>query len=356
MPRYTTFLEDFVSFIKEESLYRWLIIFIISINLMAFYSGLDKGVPSAGESQKPSRVGSIIEKDIMSKASEEEKKKAAFTAAFFILAIAGVILIGLIISFIMFVHRIHPHKILEKCHSPTHARWDIWDVLKVVILFIFFGYIITLIEYILSAVFPAIKLNERIVSIINTSILDILVMALVLYFVISWHKHKLSDLGLTLKNFAKNITYGFVGYISITPALVAALLITVFFVGLFRYKPEPQPILDMFLKEDKKMVLTYLTFFVAIIGPVVEEIFFRGFLYRAVKKEVGMKWAILTSGLIFSFLHAHIVAFLPIFVLGVFLAYLYEKTGSIISSITVHITHNLAMLSLILFIKNVGIH
>jgi membrane protease YdiL (CAAX protease family) len=38
-------------------------------------------------------------------------------------------------------------------------------------------------------------------------------------------------------------------------------------------------------------------------------------------------------------------------ILGILLAYLYEKTGSLVPSITVHITHNLASLFMVFLVK-----
>ena len=85
----------------------------------------------------------------------------------------------------------------------------------------------------------------------------------------------------------------------------------------------------------------------------MEEIFFRGFLYTAIKKETNTGQAIFISALLFSFLHAHLVGFLPILILGMFLAYLYEKTGSLVPSITVHVIHNLIMVVFIFLIKGI---
>jgi membrane protease YdiL (CAAX protease family) len=48
------------------------------------------------------------------------------------------------------------------------------------------------------------------------------------------------------------------------------------------------------------------------------------------------------------------VGFLPIMALGLLLTYLYEKTGSLVSSMAVHIMHNVAMVILVFLARNIG--
>jgi len=74
-------------------------------------------------------------------------------------------------------------------------------------------------------------------------------------------------------------------------------------------------------------------------------------MYPALKKKIGITASIVCTSCIFGILHAHMVGFLPIVLLGILLAYLYEKTGSLVPSIFVHITHNVGMLVLVFVVK-----
>jgi membrane protease YdiL (CAAX protease family) len=105
------------------------------------------------------------------------------------------------------------------------------------------------------------------------------------------------------------------------------------------------------MEEKRSGILLFLTIFVAVFGPIAEEMFFRGFMYSAIKKRLGVLSAALLSAAIFSSLHTNIVGFLPIMTLGVLLAYLYETTGSLVASMTVHIVHNSIMIGFVFFIK-----
>jgi len=76
-------------------------------------------------------------------------------------------------------------------------------------------------------------------------------------------------------------------------------------------------------------------------------------LYGALKKSLGVALAVIISGFLFSFLHINLLGFIPIMALGVFLAYMRERTGSLIPSITVHIVHNSAITMMMFFIRDI---
>jgi membrane protease YdiL (CAAX protease family) len=88
-------------------------------------------------------------------------------------------------------------------------------------------------------------------------------------------------------------------------------------------------------------------------APVVEEILFRGFLQPAVRTTFGKLKAIFISGLLFALIHLNAHVFLQIFILGLLLAYLFEKTESLIAPITVHICHNTATLAFLISFKHI---
>jgi len=50
--------------------------------------------------------------------------------------------------------------------------------------------------------------------------------------------------------------------------------------------------------------------------------------------------ALILSSAFFSLIHQNAFAFLPVFVLGLGLGYLYEKRGTLLPSIALHIVHN----------------
>ncbi len=88
------------------------------------------------------------------------------------------------------------------------------------------------------------------------------------------------------------------------------------------------------------MVLILMAVAAVLVAPVSEELVFRGYLYPAAKKFAGPWMAAICTGLVFAAAHGSLAALLPLFIFGVVLAVLYEKTGSIWAPIAVHFCFN----------------
>ncbi|MBN4064466.1 CPBP family intramembrane metalloprotease [Dehalococcoides mccartyi] len=79
---------------------------------------------------------------------------------------------------------------------------------------------------------------------------------------------------------------------------------------------------------------------VGILGPIAEEIFFRGFVLRGLVKRFGIFRSLLLSSLIFGVFHIDPGAIFPTFALGLALGWVYLKTGSIWPAMFAHGLHN----------------
>jgi membrane protease YdiL (CAAX protease family) len=88
-----------------------------------------------------------------------------------------------------------------------------------------------------------------------------------------------------------------------------------------------------------------------VVAPVAEEIFFRGIVYNAWLREFGVRRAIIGSALLFALIHGSIFVIPSIFGLGIVLALLYRRTGSLPASIAMHATFNGITLVLALLIR-----
>lgn len=98
------------------------------------------------------------------------------------------------------------------------------------------------------------------------------------------------------------------------------------------------------LLKDKALLLHVL-----IIAPVVEEIIFRGYIYRILKTKIPIIFAIIISSTLFSLIHYNVLSFILLFVLSIFLTYIYERNGSIMCPIIIHSLFNLMMSALIIY-------
>lgn len=78
----------------------------------------------------------------------------------------------------------------------------------------------------------------------------------------------------------------------------------------------------------------------AIVAPIVEEIFFRGFLFQGFRQKYGWLPAVLLSSAIFGAAHLDPVSLIPTFVLGCVLAVVYHRSNSVWPGILFHAAIN----------------
>lgn len=78
----------------------------------------------------------------------------------------------------------------------------------------------------------------------------------------------------------------------------------------------------------------------AITPAICEELLFRGYVQRQAERGIGSARGILFSGIIFGLYHLRLTQALPLCVLGVYLAWLVWRTGSLWPAIVVHFTNN----------------
>jgi membrane protease YdiL (CAAX protease family) len=89
---------------------------------------------------------------------------------------------------------------------------------------------------------------------------------------------------------------------------------------------------------------------IVIIAPIIEEILFRGLIYRVFKGILGPFFAAVLSSVLFSFVHLNLLSFPYLFIFGIILCVYYEKENTIIIPILIHSIFNLIMFTLILTI------
>lgn len=80
---------------------------------------------------------------------------------------------------------------------------------------------------------------------------------------------------------------------------------------------------------------------VGIIGPVCEELMFRGIIFHRLKDWIKPEIAIVISALLFGIYHGNVVQFFYAACMGVMLAIVYDKTGTLWTSIVAHVAANL---------------
>lgn len=109
-----------------------------------------------------------------------------------------------------------------------------------------------------------------------------------------------------------------------------------------RWIPKSLPIDEYFRKPSFAYAMAA---FAILIAPVVEELFFRGFLFPALARPLGTVLAVGLTGGLFALLHGAQLAFawvplLLLFIVGVVLTVARARTKSVATTVLMHMSYN----------------
>ncbi len=149
----------------------------------------------------------------------------------------------------------------------------------------------------------------------------------------------LKSFGLGAGRLGRDLAWGVLGYLMIWPACMGLAQLIVLLTG----NPPTHGVINLLhsgaLPQWGKVTLWVCAVLAA---PVAEEVFFRGMLQTVARGYIDRPWlAIGLASVAFGMMHFSQPQFvLPLTVLGVALGYVYERTGSLIAPILLHILFN----------------
>ena len=132
--------------------------------------------------------------------------------------------------------------------------------------------------------------------------------------------------------------------------LVVGLLMVGLDVVGTRFLPIPKTTpFDQFFERPIDAYLTAL--FAITLGPLMEEIFFRGFLYPVIARRLGAVWGVLLTAFLFGLVHSpqygySWAAVLIVFMVGVVLTTVRAVSKSVASSFLAHVGYNATLMVL----------
>ena len=121
------------------------------------------------------------------------------------------------------------------------------------------------------------------------------------------------------------------------PVALAAVYLVSFLHDLVVH-PKQQDIIGEFPRTGAGIVLFVIL--AVVMAPLFEEIFFRGFLFRGFSSSWGWVAGACVSSAVFGIAHLQLDIFVPLFALGLALAWVYKRTGSLWTSIAFHALFN----------------
>jgi len=140
---------------------------------------------------------------------------------------------------------------------------------------------------------------------------------------------------------APAVVLGGKGWLVATAVTLPAALLWVLLLTAFGKPPEVQDLVAKAAGDDASsaflLALGVLGVFVA---PVTEELLFRGAIFGSLRAKLGPRSAALLSSVLFAAVHMSWTALVPLFVLAIVLCWVYERSGSLVAPIAVHMLNN----------------
>lgn len=103
---------------------------------------------------------------------------------------------------------------------------------------------------------------------------------------------------------------------------------------------------------DSPFLFAFVT---AIVAPITEELFFRGFLFKGFRDKYGWVNALMFSSIIFALFHGQIATLIPTFLLGALFSYMYQRTESVYPGVILHFAVNSMGVCVLLTASQFGI-
>lgn len=146
--------------------------------------------------------------------------------------------------------------------------------------------------------------------------------------------------GLRFWSLRRDLLFGVAAYIRVLPLVLAAILTVALVLAKLGVSFERSAVQEM-AAESVRNAASVIAFaaMASAVAPVLEETLFRGLLYTALRERLGFWPAGMISAVCFAMMHAP-AARLPTAVLGMALAWMYERSGSLVPAIGAHALHN----------------
>jgi uncharacterized protein len=169
-------------------------------------------------------------------------------------------------------------------------------------------------------------------------------------------KKEVDSIGLTRKNLRKSIGFGLSsGFLFFLFIFGGLFWLHQYFIDLEHL----QSLLEKWGFSGKGII--GLTFVLLVINPILEEVYWRGFMHQKLKTEMKTIHAIWITSFFYTLYHflsvipmfqwpLNVIAVLPVFAAGILWGYLREKTGSIYGTIISHMLSDLGILCVYWFI------
>ncbi|MCC5789423.1 MAG: CPBP family intramembrane metalloprotease [Opitutales bacterium] len=145
--------------------------------------------------------------------------------------------------------------------------------------------------------------------------------------------------------------WGAYGFVLAIPLVALANIVTIFLFNHFGWEFSLQETVEEIVSVESTLLFLLMPLPVVILAPLWEEIVFRGGLFRYLKNCLPGSLALLLSAICFSLIHGQPAQFGGILILGLILALVYQKSGSLLAPILMHAFFNANTLLGLFFLR-----
>lgn len=184
------------------------------------------------------------------------------------------------------------------------------------------------------------------VQVAGAYVVHVAFMGLAMWYVVATGG-SLKALGLTLRGWLAGLVHGIVGYVAAIPILCLSLLVAGIMTALLKLQPQVPEIILPLEEAESPWAAGGIIFLIIFFGPLAEEVFFRGFLYPAMRRRLSAAPAIIINGVLFALVHMSLSRLVVFIAIGMVMAWLFEKTRSLVACTTLHVVHNTLQLVLV---------
>jgi membrane protease YdiL (CAAX protease family) len=161
------------------------------------------------------------------------------------------------------------------------------------------------------------------------------------FIAVSHYGNAFEEIGLHGHNLPASLGLGFIGgSLTFWLAVASGLMSEAMFGGLANVDKWLQGFFDVNVKDVTGIDILIVGIVVVVAAPICEEIFFRGYLYPAMRGRLGLWGAVLLNGFLFSVVHFSVFGLIGRTIAGIVFCLLYEYNDNLWSPITAHAINN----------------
>jgi len=239
----------------------------------------------------------------------------------------------------------------QRRESSWQMPWNLVDVAEVLVVLLF----LLVCMSVATAAFRGIigpwlssETSNAILMAVGYAVAGVCTIALIVYR-IGYGRRAWRLLGLQRRQLVACVGQGILGF-GVVMALLAIAVSLMGQMGVEQFVPlSLKAPLEVFVEARNPATFAIYFVLVGIVAPFIEEIIFRGFVYPGLRRIMTVPAAALASGLVFAAMHvsAPVGGLITIALIGVVLAYLYERSRSLIAPMITHAMYNSLVLLLL---------